>query len=190
VGGTLISATRQTGVIFDSRRWEGGSIIELQIKVIQLGRDMRTLTGVCAEKIKVVPKDFLDNYRPSKEYLIFLWTSKNNCEEIHVFVDDNTDKFILPGQLEIGAMLMIENCHHKHGNYWEVMATQQNPLTAIVVRENDWNNGIYQDNVQGSPRKFQVDTETSTRHAPESILPVGDGKKDFLSGQFQIEIAF
>ena len=31
---------------------------------------------------------------------------------------------------------------------WKVKATESRPFTAIVVRENDWNNGIYQDNVQ------------------------------------------
>jgi len=147
--------------------------------------EMKTLTGVCVDKIKVVPKDFLDNYRCSKEYLIFLWTSKNNYEEIHVFVDENTDRFILPGKLEIGCMLLIANCYHKHTNVWKVEASEKCPLRAIVIRETIWNNSILKDNINGSPRKFEVDTDSSTRDAPGSILPIGDEKDEFISGQFQ-----
>ena len=150
-------------------------------------RDMKTLYGVNIDKIKIVPKDFLDAYRPSKEYLIFLWTSKDSFEEIHLFVDDNVDRFILPGQMEIGAMLVIKNCRHKHSNYWEVFATHIEPLELNVIRSNDWNDGIFQDTVRGSSRKFQVDTAVSTRDAPDSILPLGDEKNEFLSGPFRFQ---
>ena len=143
---------------------------------------MKTAFGVNIDKIKIVPKDSADLYRRSKEFLILLWTSKDTYEEIHIFVDDALDKFILPGNLEQGTLLVIGNCRWKHSNYWEVHPTESDPLVCLVIRPTDWNNGIYQDLVNGHERKFQIDLDSSTRDAANVVIKSDDLKKNLITG--------
>ena len=144
---------------------------------------MITLFGVNIKKIKIIPKDYKDQYRSSIEFLIELWTSKDSYQEVHIFVDINADKFLLPGNLEMGTLLIIHNCLHKHQNVYEVFATHENPLELFVIRPTVWNGGIYEDLIEGHDRRFEVDTDVSSQHAPKAYVSPERG--DVISGNFQ-----